>query len=109
MERRSVDTNTPVEDPDIPQLRFLRGLVTVLAGVMIVGLLVLIVLIVIRFRHDSGTTFPALPAAITLPDDATPQAITAGPGWYLVVTTDGRALVYGTDGAPVSESRLTLP
>ena len=108
MERRSVDTNTPVEDPDIPQLRFLRALVTVLAGVMIVGLLVLIVLIVIRFRHDSAS-FPALPAAITLPDGVSVQSMTAGPGWYMIVTTDGRALVYGTDGALVSESQLTLP
>ncbi|GGE26585.1 hypothetical protein GCM10011360_13680 [Primorskyibacter flagellatus] len=105
-----MDTNTPQnEDPDIPHIRFLRGLVTVLAGVMILGLLVLIVLIVIRFRTPPLPAFPALPAAIALPDGADAQAVTAGPGWYLVVTQDGRALVYASDGKLVSDTALDLP
>ena len=84
-------------------------LVTVLAGVMIVGLLVLITLIVIRFRTPPAAAVPTLPATITLPEGVTPQAITAGPGWFLIVTQDGRALVYENDGTAVSESVLTLP
>ncbi len=76
---------------------------------MILGLLVLITLIVIRFRTPPAAAVPTLPAAITLPEGAVPQAITAGPGWFLIVTQDGRALVYGPDGAQVSESTLTLP
>ncbi len=75
---------------------------------MILGLLVLIVLIVIRFRADP-TPLPSLPPQITLPADITVQAITAGPGWFMIVTTDGQALVYGTDGNLVSENKLTLP
>ena len=105
-----LDTNTPEDEgQDLPQLRFLRVLVSVLAGVMILGLLVLITLIVIRFREKPAAPPPTLPATITLPADATPQAVTAGPGWYLIVTTDGRALVFRADGTPVSESRLQLP
>jgi hypothetical protein len=105
-----LDTNTPTdEDPDFPQLRFLRVLVTVLAGVMILGLLVLITLIVIRFRTPPAAPVPTLPAAITLPEGAMPQAVTAGQGWFLVVTEDGRALIYDASGAPVSETTLTLP
>lgn len=84
-------------------------LVTVLAGVMIVGLLVLITLIVIRFREPPAAAVPVLPDTITLPDGAVPQAITAGPGWFLIVTQDGRALVYGPDGTLTSESSITLP
>lgn len=75
---------------------------------MILGLLVLIVLIVIRFRTDP-TPLPALPPQITLPADVTPQAITAGPGWFMIVTDTGLALIYGADGILVSESQLTLP
>lgn len=109
-DRQSVDTNTPEDEPDIPQLRFLRALVTVLAGVMIVGLLVLIVLIVIRFREDrTAPALPALPEAIALPADARPLAVTAGPGWYLIVTEDHRALVFSPDGTRISETALTLP
>ena len=110
MDTDSSDTDTPLDDdhPDIPHLRFLRALVTVLAGVMIVGLLVLILLIVIRFRED-GTTLPALPDAITLPEGATAQAITAGPGWYMVVTDDARALVYTADGGLTGTTQLPLP
>jgi len=75
---------------------------------MILGLLVLIVLIVIRFREEPRP-LPELPAQITLPEGVTAQAITAGPGWFMIVTDDGLALIYGTDGSLVSESRLTLP
>ena len=106
--RVSVDTNTPIEDGDIPQLRFLRVLVTVLAGVMIVGLLVLISLIVISFRADQPQ-FPTLPDTITLPKDARPMSVTGGTGWFLVVTEDGRALVYTAGGTLKSETRLSLP
>lgn len=76
---------------------------------MILGLLVLITLIVIRFREPPAAAVPSLPDNITLPAGAEVQAITAGPGWYLVVTKDGRALVFGPDGAKVSETALTLP
>lgn len=84
-------------------------LVTVLAGVMIVGLIILIALIVISFRREPVPVAPKLPAAITLPEALTPQAITAGPGWYIVISDDGRALVYTTDGTLHSESTLKLP
>ena len=82
---------------------------TVLAGVMIVGLIVLISLLVIRFRTPPLAPAPTLPATITLPEGVRPEAVTAGRGWYLIVTDDGRALVYGADGTPVSESQITLP
>lgn len=103
-----MDTNTPEDEPDIPHLRFLRTLVTVLAGVMILGLLVLIVLIVIRFRHDSAP-LPILPAAITLPAGETAQSLSAGDGWFLVLTETGRALIYLPDGTLHSTTMIALP
>jgi len=81
--------------PEPANLRFLRLLVTVLTGTMIAGLLVLIALLVIRF--PSAT--PPLPDTITLPDGAQAQAFTVTPGWYAVVTTDNRILIYNrSDG-----------
>ena len=97
---------------DIPHLRFLRLLVSVLAGTMIVGLLVLIVLIVIRFREERTNptpVFPELPSNIALPAGAAPVAITAGAGWYLVMLDDGQALMFATDGAAIGSAQFDLP
>lgn len=83
-------------EPEPANLRFLRLLVTILTGTMIAGLLVLIALLVIRFP---SATAP-LPDAISLPDGAKAQAFTVTPGWYAVVTTDDRILIYNrSDGA----------
>lgn len=73
-------------------LRFLRRLVTILAGVMIVGLVTIVALLVIRF--SSVPTTPVLPDTITLPDGVAAQAVTMGGDWYAVVTDDGRILIF---------------
>ncbi|MBY6091830.1 DUF6476 family protein [Maritimibacter alkaliphilus] len=83
-------------------LRFLRRLVTALTGTMIVGLIILIALIVIRFwsTPPAGPALPVLPEAISLPEGATAQAVTFGAGWVAVVTDDQQILVYdATSGA----------
>ncbi len=81
------------DDSNLPEpgnLRFLRLLVTGLTATMVAGLLVLIVLFVTRFP-----TAPApLPDVIRLPDGTAAQAFTATPGWYAVITTDDRILIY---------------
>ncbi|MFD1193452.1 DUF6476 family protein [Seohaeicola saemankumensis] len=76
--------------PEPGNLRFLRLLVTILTGTMIAGLLAIISLLVIRFP----TATPALPDVITLPYGTRAQAFTATAGWYAVVTTDDRILIY---------------
>ncbi|MWB77758.1 hypothetical protein GLS40_06960 [Pseudooceanicola sp. 216_PA32_1] len=83
---------TDSEDgPEEPaNLRFLRRLVTGLTAVMMAGVLLIIVLIVIRFR-DAG---PVLPDSIDLPDGAQAVAVTAAEGWYAVVTDDNRILIF---------------
>ncbi len=63
---------------------------TGLTLVMIAGLLLIITLIVIRFQDRS----PVMPSEITLPDGTAPLAVTNGPGWYAVVTTDNHILIY---------------
>lgn len=81
-------------DPELPgNLKFLRLLVTVLTGTMIVGLVVMLTLIVIRFRDKSTD----LPSTITLPDGAEAQAFTMAKTWYAVVTADNHILIYSRE------------
>lgn len=77
----------PLEPPNI---KFLRRLVTALTATMIFGLLVVIALLVIRFRD----TAPDLPQAITLPDGEKAQAFTQGTGWYAVVTQTDKIMIF---------------
>lgn len=76
--------------PEPPNLRFLRLLVTVLTGVMILGLITLLGLVVIR----NTTARAPLPDVITLPDGTTASAYTQGPDWYAVVTDENRILIF---------------
>ncbi len=76
--------------PEPANLRFLRRLVTGLTLVMMAGLILIIALIVMRFRD----TAPPLPAEITLPDDATARAVTLAEGMVLVVSDDNRLMIF---------------
>ncbi|WP_126976051.1 DUF6476 family protein [Frigidibacter oleivorans] len=84
-----------------PELRFLKTLVTVLAGVMIAGLLAIVALLVIRFSQPLPEVVPSagptLPANIALPEGETARAVTFGTGWIAVVTGDDEILIL--DGA----------
>lgn len=42
---------------------------------------------------------PVLPEGLRLPDGTRPLAVTAGPTWFLVVTTDNRILFFDRAGA----------
>lgn len=72
-------------------VRYLRTLVTVLTGVMILGFLVIVALFVTKF---SGAAQVALPEVITLPDGTTPTAFTRANGWYAVVTDADTILIF---------------
>ncbi|OIQ29894.1 MAG: hypothetical protein BM562_10740 [Alphaproteobacteria bacterium MedPE-SWcel] len=80
------------ETQDEPaQLRFLRRLVTTLTVIMVGGVLVVIALLVIRLSSDRDA--PAIPEHLNLPDGTTARAITFGPDWIAVVTTDDQILI----------------
>ncbi|MGY3439659.1 MULTISPECIES: DUF6476 family protein [unclassified Marinovum] len=83
-------SETQADVPEPANLRFLRLLVTVLTGVMIAGVILIIALIVIRFR-DTG---PQVPEDLSLPAGVTAQAVTFGTGWVAIVTQDNRILIY---------------
>ena len=73
-----------------PQLRYLKLLVTTLAGVMILGFVVLIGALVIRLNADP---LP-LPKRITLPEGVAAVAFTQGTDWFAVVTDSDEILIY---------------
>ena len=68
---------------------------------MIAGIAAMVVLLYLRLPGGataSAPPAPALPDAITLPDGAHAQAVTAGPGWWAVVTGEGDILLYDAAG-----------
>jgi hypothetical protein len=75
-----------------PELRFLKVLVTALAGTMILGLITIIFLFVTRLP-DAAAPRPALPEGIILPEGAEAEAVTMGRGWIAVVTKADEILI----------------
>lgn len=62
---------------------------------MIGGVITIVSLLVTRMP-DGGA--PALPENLSLPDGAQAEAVTVARDMILVVTQDGRVLVFGRDG-----------
>ena len=80
---------------------------TVLTVTMIAGVLTIIVLLVIRLQ--SPAPLPALPDTITLPEGATPAALTFADGWIAITTEDGRLMVYDRAGTLLGDIPLSAP
>jgi hypothetical protein len=89
-----------IPESELPgSLKLLKGLVTVLTAVMIVGFIVLIVVFVTRFPRGASVSSVALPDQITLPDSMRATAYTRGEGWYAVVTDTQEILIFNFDGS----------
>lgn len=80
---------------------------TVLTAVMIAGLLTLIVLFVMRFPAPQAAAPLPLPEALRLPEGAAARAVTYTGDRLLVVTEDGRLLIYDADGTLLRTLVLT--
>ena len=96
---------TPSDPPQssaqpVPEVRFLKILVTALAVVMICGLVTIIALFVIRLGATSAVQ-PALPPELTLPSGAQAQAVTVAQNYIIVVTDQATVLFYRPDGTLV--------
>lgn len=91
-----MDDEAPLSEKDAALVRYLKGLVTALSVTMIAGFIVLVAVVVMRFNQ--GAALPAFPDSIALPAGVTAEAVTRGPDYLLVVSTDGRAFVFSPDG-----------
>lgn len=101
MDQPSPDRGSPADTgitppEDIPQLRFLRTLVTGLAVVMGAGMIAIVILLYLRL---SAPVLPELPENIALPEGAEPAALTFARDVIIVVTEAGEVLVYDRAGA----------
>lgn len=75
------------ETPEPPRLRQLRLMVLALTATLIGGVIAIVVLLVIRLQAMPAPV--ALPPEVRLPAGERAQAVTLGPDWVAVVTTDG--------------------
>lgn len=80
----------------VPELRWLKALVTGLAVVMGLGIIAIVVLLWMRL---SQPMLPDLPANISLPDGAKAEAVTFARDFIVVVTDAGEVLFYDRSGA----------
>lgn len=89
------DVSDMDENPGLPpDLHFLKTLVTILTGVMIVGLITVVGLLVTRLPGAAIT----LPDQLELPEGAQIVAVTRAPSYWLATTTDDRLLIFAPDG-----------
>lgn len=87
----------PSDPAPVPEIRFLKLLVTALAATMIAGLVAIVALLVIRLPGQPP--LPQLPEAIALPEAAEVQAVTFAREYTVVVTQGGAVLLYRPDGS----------
>ena len=101
-------SETPPTEGLPPSLRLLKGLVTALTLTLIGGVITVVAVIVTRMPQAAARG-PLLPAALTLPAGTKAAAVTAGTGWFAVVTTDDRILIFGGNGQMQQEIAVQPP
>jgi Family of unknown function (DUF6476) len=79
--------------------------VIILMITMIVGVITVTGLLVTRMPDGSRQSVD-WPEGLPLPEGAVAAAITRGSDWTGVVTTDGRMLIYNTDGSLRQEIKI---
>lgn len=97
--------------PALPgDLRFLKWLTGALAGVMIVGLVIIVALLVTRLRPmpPEPPALPVLPDTLDLPAGLVPEAVTFGPGWIAVVAGPEILIFAPEGGAPRQRLQIAL-
>lgn len=89
-------------------VRYLKTLVTAMTVTTIVGLVVLVGVVVMRFSQTSPqtATLPALPDQITLPEGVTADAVTFGADWIGIVAGDEILIFDRTTGE--MEKRISI-
>ncbi len=112
-------TEPQADTAPLPELKFLKTLVTVLAGTMIVGLIAVIALLVIRLGPQnnpqqalpaglSGSQALTLPESLLLPEGKTAQSVSYSANRIVILTTDDDVLVFDHTGESIGAFALTL-
>ncbi len=85
-----------------PTIKFLKLLVTVLAGVMIIGFVIIVSLFILNFRTSS---IP-MPAKIELPSSVSPVAYTQTKNWYAIITDQDEIFIYDKAGNQIQKIKV---
>ncbi|MDP5305707.1 DUF6476 family protein [Paracoccus spongiarum] len=88
----------------VPELRFLKALVTGLTLVMGLGMIAIVALLWLRLGQPA---LPDLPDVIALPEGAAAEAVTFADDWIVIVTDRDEVLVYDRSGS--LRDRISLP
>jgi Flp pilus assembly protein protease CpaA len=98
----------PYEQPQpLPaSLRLLKWLVIALTASMIGGVIAVVWLLVTRLPIPHAGV--VVPPSLALPAGAVAEAVTMGPGWIGVATTDGRLFIFAPDGKLRQEIKIVL-
>ncbi|WP_304615928.1 DUF6476 family protein [Paracoccus sp. (in: a-proteobacteria)] len=92
------DSDWKAEAKAVPELRFLKTLVTGLALVMGLGMVAVVALLWLRLGQPAQPGLPELPDSVQLPEGASPAAVTFARDWLVVVTETGEVLLYDRAG-----------
>ena len=97
------------DDPEqnVPHLTFLRRLVTLLTLTMVVGIIVLVTLVFIRFQGEARPI--SLPDGITIPDGLRPVAFTQTREWYAIVTDDNHIVFFDKNDILFQTIKIKIP
>lgn len=77
---------------------------------MIIGVITIVALLVTRLPDGTAThlaTPPLLPDSLTLPGGLVAEAVTAGKGWFAVITTDQQILIFDAKGQLVQQLQIS--
>ena len=85
-------------------IKFLKLLVTVLAGVMIIGFVIIVCVFVINFRKSPTL----IPATLELPSNVNPIAYTQTKNWYAIVTDDDEILIFDNTGNDIQKIKVNF-
>ncbi|RBP81679.1 hypothetical protein DFO80_13610 [Rhodobacter sp. 140A] len=94
----------PSDPAPLPEVRFLKILVTALAVTMILGLVTIVGLLVTRL--SGPVPLPELPEAVVLPEGVRPVSLAFAGNRIVVLSADDRVLVYLRDGTLLGETRI---
>jgi hypothetical protein len=76
----------------------------VLAGVMIIGFVIIVCVFVINFRKSPTL----IPTALELPSNVNPIAYTQTTNWYAIVTDDDEILIFDNTGNEIQKIKVNF-
>lgn len=96
--------DAPLSPADARTLRYLRGLVSLLTAVMVLGMITLVAVFVMRFPDGKAAAQKGLvpPQELALPPGTAVTALTRTPDAWVVVTAAGDIYFFAAaGGAPI--------